>query len=129
MKARSKCQIEGCSKPRKLNKDGSFSKRWCSMHASRLWQNGSLYAKVKPKHLDGQGYTRPDGYLVFSIDYKNVFAHRLAWEKYNGRIPEGYHIHHIDSNRQNNDITNLACLSQSDHIKLHRRLEHEFISA
>lgn len=46
--------------------------------------------------------------------------YRKIWEKYNNqKIPVGYHIHHIDGNRENNDPTNLMCLSAEDHHKLH----------
>lgn len=45
--------------------------------------------------------------------------HRYVWEYYNGEIPKGYEIHHVDFDRSNNDISNLQMLSRSDHRKLH----------
>lgn len=48
--------------------------------------------------------------------------HRYVWEFYNGPIPEGYEIHHKDGNKANNDISNLACLEQHEHKRLHGRL-------
>ena len=45
--------------------------------------------------------------------------HRAVWEYHNGEIPEGYHIHHIDGNRFNNDITNLSLMPGLDHMKEH----------
>jgi hypothetical protein len=50
--------------------------------------------------------------------------YRKIWEDHNGPIPrdeEGrtFEIHHIDGNRQNNDISNLACLSILDHYNIH----------
>jgi hypothetical protein len=46
---------------------------------------------------------------------------RQVWIKHKGVIPDGYHIHHIDGDPMNNDITNLACLSLKQHIYVHER--------
>jgi len=57
--------------------------------------------------------------------YKNqklgISMHRYVWEFYNGKIPKGYEIHHIDGNKSNNDISNLQCLFANEHKKLHGR--------
>lgn len=45
--------------------------------------------------------------------------HRIIYEQYYGSILEGYEIHHKDFNKSNNDITNLECLTISEHRKLH----------
>lgn len=48
--------------------------------------------------------------------------HRAIWKHYKGEIPKGYHIHHIDENKENNDISNLELLSPSEHQKKHSRI-------
>lgn len=45
--------------------------------------------------------------------------HRLVYESVFGSIPKGYHIHHKDENKLNNDPDNLECLTQAEHAKLH----------
>lgn len=47
--------------------------------------------------------------------------HRDVWVFYNGPIPEGHQIHHVDENTANNDISNLECLS----FKHHRAEHHD----
>ena len=47
--------------------------------------------------------------------------HRAVWEFYNGEIPKGYHIHHIDGDIDNNDISNLECISASEHLSMHAK--------
>lgn len=47
------------------------------------------------------------------------FLHRAVWEHYNGEIPEGYDIHHIDGNTTNNHIDNLECITKKAHRKRH----------
>lgn len=46
--------------------------------------------------------------------------YRKIWEKTNGKIPDGYEIHHIDGNRSNNDIQNLKLVSLQEHLEIHR---------
>lgn len=46
--------------------------------------------------------------------------HRDVWIHHNGPIPEGMHIHHIDGDTSNNDISNLACVSRAEHWAEHR---------
>jgi len=50
--------------------------------------------------------------------------YRKIWEKINGPIPldecgRRYEIHHIDGNRNNNDLSNLQCVSIEEHFKIH----------
>lgn len=47
--------------------------------------------------------------------------HRLIWEKFNGPIPKGHHIHHKDGDKLNNSIHNLECLSHAEHLSLHMK--------
>lgn len=58
-----------------------------------------------------------NGYLRISIENKQYSIHRLIWETFNGIIPEGYCIDHIDGNRANNSISNLRLVTQSENMK------------
>lgn len=71
----------------------------------------------KPKYTEYEGnkYHLSNGYYRRCIFY---YMHREVWEKENGQIPKGYHIHHKDGDKTNNLIKNLECLSASDHHKL-----------
>lgn len=44
--------------------------------------------------------------------------HRLVYEAFVGKIPKGYHIHHVDGNKQNNNVANLMMLSAREHLKI-----------
>lgn len=49
--------------------------------------------------------------------------YRKFYEKQcNIKIPKGYEIHHIDRNRENNDIKNLVMLPKKLHKQYHFRL-------
>lgn len=54
---------------------------------------------------------------------KGKRLHRTVWEYHNGEIPDGYHIHHKDSNRSNNSIDNLELLLEKDHLSEHMNRE------
>lgn len=64
-------------------------------------------------------------YLVKSRGYwrscnkPRVDAHIWVWEYHHGERPEGYHVHHVDGDKSNNDISNLALLEASEHTRLH----------
>ena len=45
--------------------------------------------------------------------------HVFVWRTENGDVPKGCHIHHIDGNKNNNEICNLACVNGKDHVSYH----------
>lgn len=47
--------------------------------------------------------------------------HRVVWEHHNGPVPSKYHVHHVDGDRGNNRLANLAMLHESVHISQHRK--------
>ena len=54
------------------------------------------------------------------VNRKSYSKHQKAWIDYNGRdIPKGYHIHHLDGNRNNNNPENLLCVSPQLHYEIH----------
>lgn len=51
---------------------------------------------------------------------KNVRLYVLIWEDFmETAVPEGCDIHHLDQNRNNNDILNLVCLTRKEHHRWH----------
>jgi hypothetical protein len=61
------------------------------------------------------------GYYLCSrkVNGKRPRLHRYVWEFHNGEIPKGFHVHHIDHNKSNNDISNLELLDFDTHMKYH----------
>ena len=46
--------------------------------------------------------------------------YRKIWEEYNNqKIPNGFHIHHVDGDRTNNNPENLICVSPEEHWNIH----------
>lgn len=85
-------------------------------------ENGKQYAEyngIKYWLRESQGYYY-SGARAIGIK-KVMMLHRMVFINHYGEIKKGYHIHHIDGNKDNNEIENLICLSASDHEKLHTK--------
>lgn len=65
---------------------------------------------------------------IFADGKRKTFRlHRVVYEFYSGKeIPKGYHVHHKDENKDNNDFSNLVLLSHSEHAKLHGKKPLKF---
>lgn len=72
--------------------------------------------------LEGQIFPAKvvSGYVVITVNqFTEKPAHIWLWEHHNGKVPKGFHVHHINGNRVDNRIENLALMSADDHIALH----------
>lgn len=63
------------------------------------------------------------GYFVHKT-YRGptVYMHRYVWVFFKGEIPVGMWIHHMDHDKSNNNIDNLALVSAEDHGRYHTKL-------
>lgn len=75
----------------------------------------------KYQYFDGVRFREetPGGYYTHSGTKYNTRMHRYVWEYYNGTIPDGYEVHHIDGDKSNNDISNLCLMTVHEHKKYH----------
>ena len=82
---------------------------------------------MKSVYYNGKKYTRnPDSekrdervYFKRIVGGTSEYLHRVKWADAHGPIPKNYHIHHIDGNPLNNELSNLECLSAKDHKDKH----------
>jgi len=73
-------------------------------------------------HFNGSKYTkRSNGYYA-RTNMERSYLHRDVWEVANGKIADGFDIHHIDGDKTNNDLSNLELLLKSEHTKKHRKI-------
>lgn len=79
--------------------------------------------KLDYVEFNGCKYTiRNTGYFAKTSGDRSLL-HRDMWEFFNGKIPDGFDIHHLDENKLNNHIENFICIDKSDHTKLHNDLK------
>ena len=76
---------------------------------------------MEKKFYDGYliNFSSSNGYPTIFVNGKNVLLHRYVYEKYNGSIPNGKEIHHLDKNKKNYNINNLILIDITCHHKKH----------
>lgn len=58
-----------------------------------------------------------DEYSTININKIRYKTHRVVWELFNGPIPEGLVIDHIDGDKHNNKISNLRCVTKQQNTR------------
>lgn len=98
---------------------------------SKLGEKNPMSGKTGDEHHnykgdvpDGKGYImclKPEWYTGRQ-GCKHVFKHHIVMCEYLGitKIPAGFHVHHVDGNKKNNEIVNLALLTAQAHMRLHQ---------
>ncbi len=66
------------------------------------------------------GSSTPDGYRVVGVAGVKYRVHRLVWEYFNGPIPDGYEIDHVNGNPADNRIENLRLATRSQNGMNHK---------
>lgn len=113
------CQAPECNRPTAKRRN-----QYCEMHHGRLRRNGTF--DLLPSPQDGEIRQHSAGYI---LEYRNnhikfgtgyYYQHRLNFYDFHGDGPfkcfdcnkdiswEDMHVHHLDENKQNNEIKNLA---------------------
>src|SRR5574343_1477154 len=81
-------------------------------------EDGVIYSSKRGGLRAMKSHEIETGYLYIGIaggTHKRV--HRLVYEAFNGPIPAGLQINHIDGNKKNNAISNLEAVTQSENFK------------
>ena len=84
--------------------------------------NGQKFCSRKCYWLARVG-SNPNIHQQKRVGGKLFYTHRLVWEAKRGKIPDGFVVHHIDGNKANNKLSNLALMSISAHIALHNEFK------
>jgi len=80
----------------------------------RITWNGSKY-----RRYPDSDHAANRSYFQRSMAQGTSWLHRDVWEHERGPIPDGWHVHHIDGDTSNNDISNLECVSPKEHAQRH----------
>ena len=67
------------------------------------------------------------GYLQVSVSKPkraSVRVHRLVYETFNGEIPDGMEIDHINTVKDDNSLENLRCVTHAENLGNHLTRKH-----
>jgi HNH endonuclease len=100
------------------------SSQWCTDCQSLVATKGIIFddstSELVNKHDWG---ISTKGYAQGSYRGKMVYMHRFLWETFNGPIPKGWQIDHINGNKLDNRLENLRVVTprrQQWNLKGHR---------
>lgn len=84
-------------------------------------KKSGIWRELKPgKKRDG--YLRFDCCLNFKV--KHIRVHRAVWEAFNGKIPQGLEINHINCVRDDNRLENLELVTRLQNSRHPPTREH-----
>lgn len=93
----------------------------CAKHRSdgsdRIKHPSVFKARLKKQTLNNCGYLFC---CVVNDENKRVslYQHRAVWISFNGPIPKGFEVDHMDEVKTNNKIENLQLVTRSQNCKL-----------
>ena len=112
------CSIDGCETVAKV-------RGWCPKHYSRYKAHGDPTATTRPTYGSGVVKHR-DGYLLrwapghpLAMAHGYVLEHRYVVHEAGIAVPPGYHVHHLNHDKTDNRLENLAVMSPSAHQRHH----------
>jgi hypothetical protein len=116
------------NKPNKTAfKDGSvpWNKNVKGIHLSpksefKKGQKGINWTPVGTQKIRTDNNATKRRWIKIAEPSKWIEYAKYVWINNNGEIPNGFLIHHIDKDSLNDDISNLAMLTRSAHINIHR---------
>ena len=87
--------------------------RWCD-------EEGRIYRQSKSGNfIECKQSKHSDNYVSIHVSKPkdmNLYSHRLIWETFNGKIPYGYEIDHINAVRYDNRLLNLRCVTPKNNM-------------
>lgn len=106
------------------------TKRYSEINRYAKLKVNPMKGKTRMAHHGSKEYVVVSGYVTewapvwwtgLMPKGNRVHTHQRVWCESNGKteVPKGFDIHHIDEDKFNNDLSNLMCLTRSDHMKLH----------
>ena len=98
-------------------------------HTYFTYEDGKLFHKYRDfghksfntKHAGKMACKHGGDYKIVKHYSKGYYAHRVIWEMFNGEIPEGMEIDHINCDKHDNRIENLQLVTRKQNAD---RLHH-----
>jgi len=82
---------------------------------------GQLVGEIHPSWKGGVQITKNDCAYLWDGANKRKRRPKAVWEQYHGTLPEGMVIIHLDSDKYNDDISNLKAITRAELLKLNQQ--------
>ena len=102
---------------------GEFGNVYSTRVSPKLNPTGRFY-KLKLWDAHPSGYLNAGIYNQPGVKNKHYYrVHRLIWEAFNGPIPDGYVVDHINGDKKDNRLENLQLLTWSENLLKYHRVD------
>lgn len=71
----------------------------------------------RPNQKDKDAGTQHGEHFIVKLKQERFLVHRVIWEMFNGAIPDGFVIDHLNGNPQDNRISNLECKTHAQNLQ------------
>ncbi len=85
------------------------------------FKTGELVGEIHPSWKGGVQIMKKDCAYLWDGANKRKRRPRAVWEEHNGTLPEGYVVIHLDSDKHNDDISNLKAISRKELLQLNQQ--------
>lgn len=108
-----------------LNGINSMDEQWYIKGKYSANREGKIFSYVSGERKERKQSLIQNGYLGIElrIDGKRCFsvAHKVIWETFNGKIPDGMQINHINEDKRDNRLENLELVTPSENVNFGSR--------
>ena len=96
-----------------------YNNRYWISDLGKVYYNTKCWRNPKAELKELVPSYNPSGYLYYKLSvgkckYDYLRGHRIVWEAFNGKIPAGLEIDHIDRDKHNNTLSNLRLVTHSE---------------
>lgn len=82
----------------------------------QVWTNGNIISEITGQIM---GHVQPNGYVRMTLtddegNAHSFYAHQIVWLAFNGELPKGKQINHINECKTDNSIWNLEALTPAE---------------
>lgn len=82
---------------------------------------GEFVGEIHPSWKGGVQKPKNDCAYLWDGANKRKRRPRAVWEEHHGTLPEGYVVIHLDSDKYNDDISNLKAISRKELLQLNQQ--------